>query len=1271
MEIEDYPSLSKFLRSVSELDAKDYIVAYANCLAQNVTPKRIRYNAQGFHETSFTQEITVPMIALRVLACLTNGMTSNYNACRLLSIPLRPRSLPQPRVEFKYVFEKNEIPLAEEGGIRNMTGAGIRSRAEMTVGLTSMSMTTVACRAETVQRALPAELRAEIASTVESTTAGWQANIALAHFRYAAAQPRLSELVVLRNAEYQASRDHVSAFIDLLNVENCVEGSLNRDLNFFPQLVVSALRSVAQEDNRFVLIVPKNLALDCVNTTVEVTLPHHEVFYDTSGALDSNNHVVDVDWSHDVVAYQAKMEVVQRVGKRALDGYAAAQAAGADAKPNVVVLPGIGVGDSTLPVIVLDDKPFGIDKPSMQSPFVTHNTKRLCYTVGAVPPSYRDLMNNAFFLGAGPVTPSDVASRSARVTSIVNYDESAHVNEVRLQDLHRYANREESFSHRTYRRAMANLPELEDDVNGGYVRELEEVYFNADNKSRLEHRLCVYETNPRCVTFPVLEYTAGGARATTMHLPRMCLGNASFLVSPETDVVSTLSGMLTHIPNHQPLDVYVRHAAGGFQNYTVESLYWAVFCRAVVRCRFTQNDFNAWCADVENDILAGRATGRGDFDAWIPQNHLQLKYVFLLLRHVSFTRGETLCAADPVCALALINLVHWCSAGPMPQLVGEYMSTVLQQSDLGYLNDMCCMIKSGQTAFMEFVDNTHTLAAAVWPYQLDVIGDLTDDQERFCSAFMSFFGGVWCNVEAVIRCANAAGAGGHAFSSLHAHTSPDNILTAYFDPVSGAFVAAPDGTTAKVEVFVFSESIFYRGPASALEAVNAKLMRDDVGIVLNVNLRFPSGAAVAANTLQLFDVSPVRLPNGPGEHFYVVDKVNTDPNRQCAPIAHTFATVMQPMWHVRRKMIRELFAAKPLFMLYLQAHYMTVYSYHNVVKNFDKHYHSGLSYLCVRTMEYDGYSMGVMPMGGSFFATGNITLQAATTQNYNQSLNVVMDMAVLPGHGGKHGVVLPNVFVGQVTGVNSIFISGDAAVPDDRLAQERRKTALNHMTLVLDWHSSLLPPTNAGRSNTCEAAVPVAGRYIPFRLESPQPFQTPDYSGRFCESPTLLPFSESVLRLHALASELGADARPVHEFLAASALDQVGGAVLDDIFGSPNRDKLLADLLKRATGLRALSTPFSTVNSMMFFDSYVVGAHGGLYLTRDYKSVRGEAEAGFMLNPRVIGESLGPTHLYSPATSGHFLTRFCKMFNIPYMPGAINTRAGAPGDLTVLSTRQI
>ncbi|AXF48590.1 ORF54-like protein [Bufonid herpesvirus 1] len=1270
--VKDYREVAAFLEDVGKMSSKDYVQAFINRLATNKIPREMITTAAGFGDGSFTEKVIFPMVQTKIFAALTNNMSNNYRACRLLSIPLTPASLPQPKAEFKYVMETEEIPLAEEGGVRNITGLSIRNRSEMTVGLNSYSLSSIVTRSETIQQAFRDEVRAQVIETVNAAVAGWEANIALLHFRYAAGQPSMAELIALRNADYTADRDRVAGLLDMLNIENTIEAAINRDHNCFRQLIHAMILALPDDGNNHVVLLPKQLAMGCVNKTVRIKIPSKQMFYGSQNslALDTGNHVIDMEWSRKAVEYQTSVELVQRSGTTAILDHCKTQAAimDAEAPDSTVVLPALQIGETIIPIIALDDKPFGESKPSMQSPFVSANTKRLCYTVGAVPPAYKDLMHQGFYNGNSEISLKAVADKSARVTNIVNYDEQASVCEIRLSELHRYANDADSFSLVSYTLSQAGMPPLQDDIHGKHYTTLNTLFRTF--KARTESQLSLYESNPRFSTFPSLVHTLGGWQCEQVRAPRICMGNASFMQGPETDLVSVLAGIRNYMPPSKALEDYIALIAQGFCNTSEDSIFWTVITRGFLALGINDLQLSQYFDDAYNHLVLN-PNGAQNIIFLMGGNGAPFIAILKMLRHVVQTKGYTLCVADPFCAHVVITCIaYFQNLVTNHNNMHEIIRMFLTEEDMNTLGALRTLIITGQRDMISIVNSIPTLRPSLGHYNVTIHANCSPGLLRTANIVMNFFGGPFCNTELLIRGRDPAlqvqGRGINFRFARHnmSCTVANRIL---FDPVSGEIINAGNQIPPNMYEILYQtyeDSIFCRSSSNFLTAVNEKLSG------YNSNHVFPQGVDIVGHRmgyrLNVYDVSPVRFPKNQLEMTEAVTNIAVH-SQNTHLYDSLYRGVMQPIWFVRQNLLREEMSKTPTNMFYMQCHYMTIYSYKTVHEFFDKHYHSGLSYLCVRTMQYDGLSMAALPMGGSFFATGNVSFHAANTQNYQQSLTTAIEMAVLPGHGPTHGVVMPNVFVTNITGVNSIFVDPDSKPrTDTRISREKHSSSLNHMTLVLDWYASLLPTTLNGQQKTCETALPMGGRYIPFNYQSADPYNELDYSGRYCESPTLLPYSESHARLARLAAAFDHRSEPIKSFLECASMDQISGQLMADILAGKNKDQALSNLLIKASNMRSIVTPFTTATGMMMFDSYVVGARAGIYLQQHYMGVSTDNAVNQALTPRILGDSFGPTNMFTPGTSNHFMANFCSLFNLPHQSTYIN-EFNTVSDMTALS----
>ncbi|ABG25709.1 ORF54 [Ranid herpesvirus 1] len=1279
------------LNELADLTGEEYIKEFTRRIVHDepFMPRGVKWMPEGFNLQGVTAECIIPLVSVKILSIPSANMGHNFNACRILTCPLMPKRLPQKLCTFKYVLEKAEIPIPEPGGVRHLTGENMRSRIEMLIGLSSTSLTTRLPMVEFFQRLDPDQKKQQIAIAIEQANTGWHMHIALMHYQYAAAQPQMSELITAKNGAYYAGRDRVAALVDTVNIDNALEGALNRSAAFFPLIVSAMVNMIKCHGNDYVVIVPECLGLKALNEYTHVPLPSRQYFYDTDG-LDTNDQRLNVDWAHSLVRHNNKLSLVKRSTSAALDVDPTTHAILEQRGNHSVSLPTLSIGpDTKVPIIVLDSTAFGTDRPSMESPFVTRGVKRYFYTCGALPPSYRTLMNQSFYGGDSVISMQQVAARSSRVTCIVNYDQQATTAEIALCDLHAFGNTAASFSHQAASvKARDNLPPLRETTVGDHYIRLKRLFLYVKPGERLDDKLCLYEFNPRCAIFPV---TTPGIDnqfiSTAQTAPRICLYNASYLQGADADMVSTLSGLVSFLGHPADLDKYLHMAAQGFGNVSPASVFFLVFCRTLldlgINKRILHDSFASFKLPTGVNAPALTAQQSLESTAW--------RRILQLFQHMCDTGGHCLSIADPYASYVCTMLIDFYFENRTGFEVCEKVSLFFHKDAACVLMNIGQVVKNGRDEFGTMVENigVELVPSRHSYFRSDIrSGDLImpKQQRRQCARFNELFAPGVCNTECVIRIGpilpdDAA----HSVTGRTTETFyPDNLHVCHFDPVSGNFTSgAPTDETHGIAHMLYCNAFYCRSNGTFLEAANSYMLGEQLTTTLlpgPMQTHSFKETADAAHKLQVYDVTPVRFTRDTSVMWRAFRVLKDMQRRNPVGLANalpttTYAGMLQPMGCLRRELLHRELHKFPLYNFYMQMHYSTVMSFDAVTQLYDLNYHSGLSYMCVRTMSYDGYSIAAMPIGASLFCTGNRTITAANTDPYSTSLNSTIEMAIIPGHAGSHGVVAPNVFLRNITGLNSIFVSPTELNTDEgtRMGVERRGKQLQNMTLVLDWYGSLLPPTTSGAQPSCEPVVPLMGRYL--SLYTPGTTQPrPDYSNRYCESPTMLPFSDSHDRLRTMTAEAGdsdgaSGAFPFASFLRATPLEMLGKSI--DSEGqnpeySSKAEAVLNAMLTRSSSTRPIRTPFTTHLSLAFADSYVIGAGGGLYLQSTPAANNG-TRLDTDLNPRVIGEGLSPTNLYSPETTGHFMSSFGKVLNLPMQAGAINTYGETVGDRTAMS----
>lgn len=1378
LKLDDGAFLSNFrnIMAVNRLNMKDFLDYFVkpNDGTQDFIDNRSvlrMVRPDGLDINNFQTDVVVPMIMVRSLAVMTAAMASNYNAVFLLSDLLLPKESPGPRPTFKYITQENEIRMARPGTLHELSGRSTVTQTEMQVSLRSytngINVPDPTIFYQTSREQIMMQLEKELVNFSE----GWKACIARLHYQYCAAQPKFSELYIANNKNNIEARGRLGVLLELINVENTLEGCINRDPSNVSKVFLSACHMIRAQGNDFVIVCPKRIVPPESGAIIMTKIPYEETVYTytTSGA-DSNNMVMNVDWSTSLVknalADPRIVSVSAEADQPKLDDRMYATLLYEDSLTYMRMPAVQNAGAEPIPIILLDDQPLSRDGPSMAQPLMNHCVKRLFYTVGAVPGSYAQYKHKAFYDNNCSIKMGEIASHSPRSSFIVNYDENATPKEVTLAQLHPAANTVDLFSfdkyidrmRETFPPAFFESPVMRGarNDNVSYIKNALVLYHEQDSSVKLQNPLCVLESSPRNMIFPVKRFAQNQNPEPFVAKPRFCMWNYSLMSTTHAEYVGVQSGIKCAVGENEELVQYLNMCYAGFGDVSTNSVLSLLVAKSVSFITMTAVDMNNLIREalvqfraeeqaeiirrhrLTDDIVTRPAGGQPAApprqQPYDPQRIQAvtpdqancarlLKYILQMVNYVVETKGKTLVVADPYAQCVycvIVGLLHEQLAALDTPAVASYFDFKNKMADAVAIAQI---IQKGQLAFVKAVEATgvNMIYGPLYPHSISSnIDESYQCDKGFITYYCNHFAAVACNQEYVLRtytdnqnevyAKNICGVlepvrvGGALNNTRPWGTIlMDRRIETHFSYVDGKCKVARDRDTAPVvQTGRYQDSFFCRSNLSIAERVNETLFRmpNDMrlGTILPVvgrrlnamaapNIRpalaqghnfFPfNHSTVAAGAhVYLFNVSTFRLDLTP-ENTHSTFQYYSDVGHAAVGLNipginqpflpnNPWTGIFSPTFIARRTVLMNELNGMPLNLFLMATHYYSSINYKNVVNRFDKNYYSGWSYLCVRTMRYVGHSAVAMPRKKALQVHGMKAMTETHPSDTARFINSQIDMNVIPAHMGAHGCVFPNVFITDIEGVNTLFLKPDTIPALNNNANRgdfiRSSTVkdMSNFTLVIDWYNGLLPETLSGTSKTCETVLPLNGKYVQMDL-SPAGNNN-RYSAldpvtmRFCESPVLLPYSDSAYHLAErgrLLQTLMYRDNPASSFVGAAHYNNLDETMGDQTFGRlqmipANQQELFNALFQRSLANNAVvETPFTGNLGLMFADSYVVGQGGGLYLIKAQNNLHDNDQ--FDLNPRVVGESISPTYLFTPADNAAMLHKFTNMTGIPHM----------------------
>ncbi|ABG25572.1 ORF80 [Ranid herpesvirus 2] len=1281
------------LYSLQNMSAEDYVkflIMYQD--ETNMKPKATNQIPSGINMFNFQKSAIIPFVALHYGGVLNPRVKNNYAACQLISVPIAPLEAPANQLKFQYVIEKRELSLAQRGDARMPQGNTKSSSMVFDVGLVQY-FHRLEVDYEALLRIDQQQVFREMEKLVQENVMAWQATIAMYHFVYANAQPSYSTVLLQiksKRREY-ANRCRSGLVNDLVSIDNLITGCMNRSLDTFNSLIAAAVEMMP-EIRQVVAIMPRHVfAEHPYMFTVRVTV-NPAILKFSIHETDETYKKIDVDWSHNLVSEMANGDMPNRYSITPVS------TPGADVpniayktlqepnQPGSFLLPALKVGEMTVPLILLDNEPLSNNGPSMESSFTSSGFKRYFFLVGAVPPVYRSLYNNAaFYKDQLDITTGTAAQKDPRVSSVINMEESAAPTDVELYTLHKQANVQSVFDLVGFTSRVDTLPEIVRPT--AYLAELKNM-FDTPTELRTTHKVSLYEFSPRIMRSLKYEPNAGQIGLSFKNQHRLCMWNAFQMSAPEGEYAALVS-LLSYMGTQSDLDNFLCLVNGAAAIVTVESVSALVMARALCVLIKGRNDLEDMLDPAINQDAAAFSAA-----------------LVTLINHVVSCKGNTLLMSDPICQIFISRLVPYLDSSC--QFATRAGATAGQTAALALASEPCRarlreihnVLSAGMCAFRGMVSKfpVECVPREVLPFSLSTY-DLAGEDEEYVLHFSNFalpglvnkeLSYFWAQ-DGTLYPKKSDGppdskrkkTGEHSATPIASSVGnilkreiykgrtlafclPNEVKTGTRSILDGARKNTGGGYTFDTEDRVYNYTFYCRSNRANLgeeltNAVGVSNLYNFASVVTHKHILDVAnqGAQLVAVTdrqaghgfvvLAFADVSHVRI----NMNF---DTVGQDNRTGIMNGVEPFYNCLQPPLVLRLNQLRDILGNLPTHAFYMCMHYFTMLSRQNLIKRFDRNYYSSWAYMCIRTMRYTGHNMTVMPVGDSIFVTGNRTVYKVESNDRGETIGTEMDMAIMPGRQGSHGISFPSVFIKEMSGMNVVFLDReDRTSTHYTLGTNRANTDKENCILVLDWSNYLMPETTTA-CRTCPAVIPVSGRYInattarngmngqPQRGMALSNLHLTEYDPllkSYCVCPTLLPhISDSWMILEDMKLCMHTDKNPAELFCAHALYNSVEDSLPGNSL--PKFEK--ADMLKNAL-LRKICVPFTDSLALMFADTYTIGRGGSQFL----KSTNTEQKLK-ELTPRVEGEGLTPCHYFYREQSAHFASKFNKVVNLQLSP---------------------
>nr|UKB92887.1 major capsid protein [Acipenserid herpesvirus 1] len=508
----------------------------------------------GHNNISYAQlvkNVIVPLTKLKTGILMTARQSNNVDACRLLSIPLAPLNGPIDNVTIRLQLEHRNNQFAVQSSPRSYVGAPSVKNTTLDCDLELYTLDFVIDAGEVHYQIDQARVIQALADKITQMDQSWKLTIALKHYEYVAKQPTLAELT-LANPHKQLTLNAMQgkhAVMQMLQFENIMQGSVNRNALNINHICQALLASVPGENKNLVLVIPRHVTTEgllgddpyIVNTPINTTV------YGYSAHTQEGVTVVSNTQAAELVSRTTNVDVQQAtpVAAYARDGTNSLVAVTRPFQENAVSLLGVSINGSVIPVIEVDSTDVGEFTGGLDRPFRRHIVKRSFFTVGACPIVYQSLAHPSFLSNSMPEYPiTAVGLRNPGSSYVMDY-EGASVQEVSLAFLHRYANHPDMFDENICMNRVLNH------YNDASVQqlvhtnlEMVEMFNLPNHAAKCRQSYSNLEFSPRCMPYRHLS----SQTYSVLYMPRVCMYNSSPMNDAKNEIVGVGASLATRYP---------------------------------------------------------------------------------------------------------------------------------------------------------------------------------------------------------------------------------------------------------------------------------------------------------------------------------------------------------------------------------------------------------------------------------------------------------------------------------------------------------------------------------------------------------------------------------------------------------------------------------------------------------------------------------------------------------------------------------------------------
>lgn len=296
--------------------------------------------------------------------------------------------------------------------------------------------------------------------------------------------------------------------------------------------------------------------------------------------------------------------------------------------------------------------------------------------------------------------------------------------------------------------------------------------------------------------------------------------------------------------------------------------------------------------------------------------------------------------------------------------------------------------------------------------------------------------------------------------------------------------------------------------------------------------------------------------------------------RRVPIVAGLNVNVFRDVFQKRYEIASEYLGFGSYTMVLWMLHMTTGFTLDSVQQHFDRHYPSGMSYLCVRTIKYQGYDIAVMPRKSAHLIVGNMYAGWPTATSVGATYNQVVESTIAPKSLGSMGILLRNVLCTKIQGYGTTL-----------------DFSKNDTIITLDCYSGYLPECRTATGSAYDI-VPIGGRFDGDAKNETMPDAL---TGFYTLLPTLNPLlSDAVelirryIRVHFMLS----DDHSFKLFMDAVGNGDFVSSLPPEFRGITNQTK--AGILSNIAHGKATPGPFNGGLAALFSDTYGVGRGSGL-----------------------------------------------------------------------------